>query len=1141
MVVQAAEVADLVGNYGNYGVQVGWLQAIATPAIDYFLGLPEEPGEPIDTMLVLFNMPINEATFTTEQLLLTDNNGDTVPTGSLTITSESFNNVLFRISGLLPLNGEDGTYKLTFNMTEIQGENGQIGVLDQSIEWTVCQIPLPIADAGNDDSVCTDQTYQLSGSVENATSFIWSGSGTGTFDNTQILTPVYTPSMEDIDNGSVQISLTAEPLNDCALAVSSSMELLIVAPPLANAGNDVEICEDFEPQLFGTVLNASDFIWISSGDGIFTNPLMLTPYYTPGNQDKELGSVELSLVAEPESPCDFVATSTIVLTIQRLPLANAGDDLTICENQQAQVLASADNYSSFFWLTTGDGTFDSRLIIDPVFTPGPLNIITGYADLALVVQPSDPCFLPAFSYLRIYIDRLPLAEIGADGTVCEDQEYLLSGNVFFESTFEWTSSGDGIFTNPQSLTPYYDPGPDDLINGSIEISLTAYPSGTCGLPDVASMVLSIQKLPESFAGPDATICENQSHQLSGVIQNAEESLWLTDGDGVFSDINVLNAIYTPGPGDITAGSVELNLAAASIVPCTILDISTTTLSIQYLPNALAGDDATICEEENYQLTGVVENAALFSWGSAGDGSFDNNQSLVAVYTPGPMDIQDGSIELMLTAEPIGPCTVSDISSMTIVIQRLPVVSAGDDGSVCHNGTYGLNGSIQNAQTVLWSSNGDGSFDEVSQLSASYTPGEGDELSGEAILTLTAEPVNPCLSWVSDAITLTVNYCQELILQSGWSGVSSFVEPVNGEPQVIFNDILDDLVILQSLSGLFWPAQNINTIGMWNYMEGYTIKVSDDINLTIAGSRSVNNIIQLNSGWNLIPVLSECLVNVEDVFAGKDVVIVKEVAGYNIFWPGFNINSLGNLQPGKSYLVLMNSDATLPFPECAPGASALQELVRPDIEEYLRITGWKAFEPTPNTHMIGIGKSLIGDDIIKSGDLLGVFDQLGHCYGVVMWDGRNTSIAISADDPTTMEKDGFTEDEDLSIRAFIATTGNEYDLEIGWSDDFPQSDGLFKKNGLSAIANLKLSSTGLIETGSIDALIYPNPAGDKVFIDFSKIEQVEVRIFDINGQEVLRKELNALRNQLDVSVLRSGVYLLKLEGKNLMKIERLVKQ
>ncbi len=62
---------------------------------------------------------------------------------------------------------------------------------------------------GNDTAICENETYQCNATASNYTSLLWTTSGTGTFDIPDILTPVYSPSQQDYDSGSVTLSLTA--------------------------------------------------------------------------------------------------------------------------------------------------------------------------------------------------------------------------------------------------------------------------------------------------------------------------------------------------------------------------------------------------------------------------------------------------------------------------------------------------------------------------------------------------------------------------------------------------------------------------------------------------------------------------------------------------------------------------------------------------------------------------------------------------------------------------------------------------------------------------------------------------------------------------------------------------------------------
>jgi hypothetical protein len=360
---------------------------------------------------------------------------------------------------------------------------------------------------------------------------------------------------------------------------------------------------------------------------------------------------------------------------------------------------------------------------------------------------------------------------------------------------------------------------------------------------------------------------------------------------------------------------------------------------------------------------------------------------------------------------------------------------------------------------------------------------------------------------------------------------------------IFEEVVNDLIILQSLTEVYWPGENINTIGNWNIHDGYAIKVANQISLTILGTTSTSRTLQLSQGWNLIPVLSECDANVASLFAGTGVVIVKEVAGWQIYWPAFNINTIGNLHSGKAYFVFMDAPASVTYPTCLPGSMApgTNSTNFKMMEELINAGPWNVFERTAQSHIIGIAKNSINPDLIKPGDYLGAFDQFGQCYGLLKWDGENTALTVFGDDPTTSLKDGFTAAETIYIRLFVEATSQENELEIIWEKAWPQNDGLFVTNGLSAISGLKLGATQVYEHGDFGVLIYPNPADDVINIDFSKQQEISAMLTDVNGKAVLAQKLTGLRNQIGISGLRSGVYFMKLEGEGFVKIEKIIKR
>ena len=62
--------------------------------------------------------------------------------------------------------------------------------------------------AGPDNTICEGDTYQCQGEATDYESVEWTTSGSGSFDDPTILDPLYTPSEEDYNNGSVELTLT---------------------------------------------------------------------------------------------------------------------------------------------------------------------------------------------------------------------------------------------------------------------------------------------------------------------------------------------------------------------------------------------------------------------------------------------------------------------------------------------------------------------------------------------------------------------------------------------------------------------------------------------------------------------------------------------------------------------------------------------------------------------------------------------------------------------------------------------------------------------------------------------------------------------------------------------------------------------
>jgi hypothetical protein len=222
----------------------------------------------------------------------------------------------------------------TFEWKYIKDANGSTGLDAAWIDY----IKFPLleeltANAGPNATICEGSMHQLEGHSNNYTSLLWATSGDGSFDNTAILEPTYTPGISDITNGSVTLTLTA---SDETEQVSDYMELTIQQSPSVEMQEEGEVCEGTGFSLENvTAGNYASLLWTSTGDGQFDDNTLLNPVYTPGTMDIETGSVTLTLTAAGFYPCPDLS-SALYLTVNHLPgaaLQPSGPEV-ICQNSE---------------------------------------------------------------------------------------------------------------------------------------------------------------------------------------------------------------------------------------------------------------------------------------------------------------------------------------------------------------------------------------------------------------------------------------------------------------------------------------------------------------------------------------------------------------------------------------------------------------------------------------------------------------------------------------------------------------------------------------------------------------------------------------------------------------------------------------
>lgn len=399
------------------------------------------------------------------------------------------------------------------------------------------------AFAGPDGAVCENDTYACAGTASLYNSLGWTTSGDGTFSNSTILNPVYTPGTNDISNGTAVLTLTAYGSSN---NVSDNMTLTIYPPATAFAGDDTGFCSNEVVHLvFATASNYVALTWSTSGDGTFVDNTVIDPEYNPGTGDIANGSVTLTLTAEGNASCSDV-TDDIVVALYTEATAYAGGDSETCSNESfAIVNATAQDYASLEWSTSGDGTFDDAGSLNATYTPGTNDASAGTATLTLTAYGNGTC-QAATSEMALTIHAVATAFAGEDDVVAEGESYVLSGAQATDySSVQWTTSGDGTFDNANTVNPAYTPGTNDIAAEEAILTLTAVNADCGNVSDQITLGVSPSGVYENTAGFVISVSPNPNHGTFTLEMKGDRevriniSIYNPTGKAVYESKNVM--------------------------------------------------------------------------------------------------------------------------------------------------------------------------------------------------------------------------------------------------------------------------------------------------------------------------------------------------------------------------------------------------------------------------------------------------------------------------------------------------------------------------------------------------------------------------------------------------------------------------
>ncbi len=538
----------------------------------------------------------------------------------------------------------------------------------------------------------------------------------------------------------------------------ATINATVLSLPIVSAGADQSVCNGVSVQLSGSATSANGGITSYSWDSsLLSDPSIANPTFTATT------TTTLQLTAIDSKNC--VATDAVTVTVNSLPVVDAGGDMDVCLNGGA-VMLSGHTPAGGVWSGTD-------VTAAGVFTP------TTAGTIILTYTYTNSANCSNSDTRTIQVVNPSAVNVGGDLEVCLGSTpiQLTSGGTWSGSS--WVTAG-GLFT----------PGAVGTFTLNYQVTLA-------GCVSTATKTITVLNLPTANAGLDQAACVGTTVVLNGSGTSSNGSIvsyqW---SESFVSDQSIVNPTF------IASSDVVLHLMVTDNKSCSATD--SVQINVEDYPLVQAGNDFSICQNQgtitisgaspaggvwsgvgistagNYTITTAGLHTMTYTYTSAA-GCSSSDALVITVIAPDPINagsdislcLNDSPVQLssggswsgsswvtssglftpasvgdfpLIYSVPNGICTSTD----TIIahVHALPNVNAGLDGAICEGQSFSVAASVTGGDgNYTYSWNNASLLDNASILNPVVTS------PVDVTLQLTVTDGNSCVA--HDDVTITV--------------------------------------------------------------------------------------------------------------------------------------------------------------------------------------------------------------------------------------------------------------------------------------------------------------------------------------------------------------------------------------------------
>ncbi len=584
----------------------------------------------------------------------------------------------------------------TVTVTDINGCTGTDNV-------TITVSPFPDVDAGPNRTICEGDNIQIGGSPTSTTAgatFAWDNAGS--LDDPTLANPTANPIVT-----TTYTVIVTHP-NGCTL--SDNMTVNVNPAPATDAGPDQALCIGSSVMIGGSPTGpvGSTYAWDNMAS--LNDPTLANPTATP--------SITTTYTVTVTDLNFCTNTDDVTITVNPLPVVDAGADQTICDGDNAVIGGSPTGPAGSTFAWDNGASLSSTSTANPTANP---TVTTTYT---VTVTDVNGCVNT--DQVVITVNPVPDVDAGADQTICDAQSVLIGGSptsTVAGAIFAWdngTSLDNATIANPTA-------SPATTTTYTVTVT---HPNG-CTATD--AVVVTVNALPNADAGVDQNLCIGSSTSIGGSPTGPASSTFVWDNG------TSLSSTSDPNP---TANPVVTTTYTVTVTDgngCTNTD--QVVITVIPVPDADAGADQTICDGQSIAIGGSPTSTvvgATFSW--------DNGTSLSATNVSNPTANPNTTTTYTVTVTHPNGCTATD--AVVVTVNPLPNADAGPDQALCIGGSVQIGGSPTGPAGTSFT------WDNAATLSSATDPNPIATPNITTIYSVTVTDGNGCTN--TDQMTVTVN-------------------------------------------------------------------------------------------------------------------------------------------------------------------------------------------------------------------------------------------------------------------------------------------------------------------------------------------------------------------------------------------------